>query len=174
MIPSGSAKGSSIPAIPIFLCAFILALGPAACGKPAAQRSAPAGHPPAGGADSQSGRPDSITLASGGGFAGAWEGFTLARDGKVSAWRSAGAGGRAVSWTRTGSPDSLAAFARALRAHAEAGLSGTGNMTMPIELAGPDTTLRWSLPGAEPSPRDPGPFRSLYGRIRAYCLGLAP
>ena len=120
--------------------------------------------------------PDSftLTLSSGGGFAGSYQGYTLASNGDVTAWSGGAAGQRTDLWTRKAAPESLAAFARVLDGFTGTGLSQTGNMTTRIEYASPRGDHQWSIAGAGAAPDAPEPFRTWYARVEAYCRNLAP
>jgi hypothetical protein len=115
-----------------------------------------------------------LTLSTGGGFAGAFHGFTLASTGEITAWSGRASGPRTDLWTRKADADTLAAFARALDGYLGTELSQAGNMTMRIEYASPRGDHQWSIPGGAVSGDAPEPFRTWYPRVEAYCESLAP
>ena len=115
-----------------------------------------------------------LTVSSGGGFAGSYQGYTLASTGEVRAWNSSAAGPRTDRWTVKADPDTLAAFAADLDRFLGTELAQTGNMTARIEYASSRGEHHWSIPGAGASADAPEPFRTVYPRIESYCRNLAP
>ncbi len=115
-----------------------------------------------------------LTLSAGGGFAGAYNGYTLLSTGEVTAWSRSAAGPRTDQWTRKADPDTLAAFASALDGYLGTDLTQAGNMTLRIEYATPRGDHQWSIAGASPSADAPEPFRTWYSRVEAYCRRLEP
>jgi hypothetical protein len=153
--------------IPAAIAAAFLAL--MACQKqvaksPASDASAPAASP----------KPFTLTLSSGGGFAGLYHGCTLTSEGEAKAWSQRPGTPESVDWTRRAQPDSVLALARALEAFLAADLKETGNMTARVQYALPDSTYQWSISGAGASAEAPEPFRTWYARAEAYCRTLAP
>lgn len=118
--------------------------------------------------------PFSLTLSSGGGFAGSYSGCTLASTGEATGWRQTAAGPREPVWTKRADADSIAAFARGLEGYKETKLDQAGNMTASLALASGQAEYRWSIPGAGAAPDSPEPFRTWYARIDAFCRALAP
>ena len=118
--------------------------------------------------------PFTLSLSSGGGFAGSYQGYTLASTGEVSAWQQTAAGPRNVLWTKKAQPESIAAFARGLEPYRETKLDQAGNMTLSLGYASAQGEYAWTVPGAGASPDAPEPFRTWYGRIEAFCRSLAP
>lgn len=145
-----------------------------ACHGPAARSSAPARGPESAASRKPAADPFTLTLSSGGGFAGTWQGCTFDSAGKATAWTRSPSGPRADRWTRPADPDSLRAFARELEASLGTKLEQTGNMTWRLEYASPRGEYQWSFPGAGPASGAPEPFNTLYPRIEAYCRGLNP
>lgn len=115
-----------------------------------------------------------LSLVSGGGFAGLYQGFTLTSEGEVKAWQKRSVAPESITWTIRDKPDSILVFAKALEAFMGTDLKETGNMTTRIQFALPDSTYNWSISGAGPSAEAPEPFRTWYARAEAYCRGLAP
>lgn len=115
-----------------------------------------------------------LTLSSGGGFAGLYQGCTLTSQGEVKAWQKRTGAPESITWTIQEKPDSIFAFAEALEPYLALDLKETGNMTMRIQLELPDTTHQWSISGSGPSAEAPEPFRTWYVRAAAYCHDLAP
>lgn len=118
--------------------------------------------------------PFTVSLSSGGGFAGLYEGCSLASTGEAEGWRQNAAGPREVVWTKRADAESIAVFARGLEAYRETKLEQAGNMTASLGLASGSSEIRWTVPGAGSAPDAPEPFRSWYRRIDAFCRGLAP
>lgn len=167
MLRIGIAIGSLAPILAGALCV-------GACRKPV-------DHPPGEShARGKAGEPAAetmtftLTLSTGGGFAGAFQGYTLASTGEVTAWSGQAAGPRTNRWMRKADPDTLAAFARALDGYLGTESAQAGNMTTRIEYASPRGDHQWSIAGAGPSADAPEPFRTWYPRVEAYCRSLAP
>ena len=118
--------------------------------------------------------PFTLSLSSGGGFAGSYEGFTLASTGEVTAWRQHSAGPRNVIWVQKTHPESIAVFARGLEPYRGTMLEQTGNVALSLGLITNQDEFRWTLPGAGVSPDSPEPFHTWYGRIQAFCRSLKP
>jgi len=114
-----------------------------------------------------------ITLSSGGGFAGIYQGYTLLSTGEITAWSGRAEGPRTDSWRRKADPDTLAAFALALDGYLGTELEQAGNMTLLIEYASPRGGHQWSIAGASVPPDAPEPFRTWYPRMETYCRSLA-
>jgi hypothetical protein len=165
MSQAGIAIGCFALVFPLGACHRSLARSPGA--EPAEGASLP-------GKTAAPAGPFHLTVSSGGGFAGLWQGCTLASDGQASAWKRMAAGPLENQWAGKADPDSVAAFARALEAAAAVKLEEAGNMTSRLEYVSPAGEYHWSIPVAAPGPDSPEPFRSLYPRIEAYCRALAP
>jgi hypothetical protein len=117
--------------------------------------------------------PFSITLSSGGGFAGIYQGYTLLSTGEIKAWSGRDEGPRTDLWTRKADADTLAAFARALDGYLGTDSGQAGNMTMRIEYASSRGSHQWTMAGASLPPDAPEPFRTWYPRMETYCRSLA-
>jgi hypothetical protein len=115
-----------------------------------------------------------LTLSSGDGFTGAYAGCTFTSEGAVRSWRRSPGGAETVEWESRGSPDSVAALAKALEPFLASELKETGNMTLRIRYASPDTAREWSVSGAGASAGAPEPFRTWYPRAEAWCRSQAP
>ncbi|MDB5102923.1 MAG: hypothetical protein JWP91_612 [Fibrobacteres bacterium] len=157
----------------VTLAAIVLALS-SLIGSMACQKQAAKSPRPDASAASESPKPFTLTLASGGGFSGLIQGYTLSSAGEVKAWRKFPGGPDSITWAKRTGPDSILVLAKALEAFEGIDLKEAGNMTTRIEYALPDTAYRWSISGAGPSPEAPEPFRTWYARAEAYCRGLAP
>lgn len=157
-----------------------LILGLGGCRKPVdrgPEAERPGGKPSgdhAGDPKAKVSRPFALTLSTGGGFSGAYRGYTLASTGEVTAWTRTAAGPRTDLWTRKADPDTLAAFAAALDGYLGQEGAQTGNMTTRIDYSSPRGDHQWSIAGAGPSADAPGPFQGWYPRVEAYCRSLAP
>lgn len=114
-----------------------------------------------------------VTLSSGGGFAGLYQGYILSPD-SVRAFRQRGAAPPEELWARSADPDSLRAFVRDLRAYSGDQAGESGNMTTRIVLADSAGERTWSMAGMPAQADAPGPFKSWYSRAEAYCRSLAP
>jgi hypothetical protein len=115
-----------------------------------------------------------LSLSTGGGFAGAYQGYTLLSTGEITAWTGRAAGPRTDRWTRKADPDTLAAFAMALDGYLGMESTQTGNMTTRIGYASSRGDHQWSIAGAGAAADAPEPFRTWYPRVEAYCRSLAP
>jgi hypothetical protein len=155
--------------VPVAAIAISLAFASVSCQKQTAK--GPSAAAPQAIAPPQ---PFTLTLSSGGGFAGLYQGFTLTSAGEVRAWERRPGAAESPVWKAQGNPDSILAFARDLDKSLGVDLHGTGNMTTRILYALPDSTYQWSISGAGPSPDAPEPFRTWYARAEGYCRGLAP
>jgi hypothetical protein len=150
-------------------------LGLGACHRPAVRSSGPGRAREASSAATAAQDMDfTLTLSSGGGFAGTWQGYDLASNGRVTAWSGRPGGPRSEQWTRNADPDTLAAYARELEAFRGARLDSAGNMTTRIGYVSPRGSYQWSIAGAGGAPDAPEPFRTWYPRLETYCRGLAP
>ena len=148
-------------------CQKQVAKGPDASASSAASDSAAPAAP-------ASLKPFTLSLSSGGGFSGAYTGYTLASDGSVRAWRKRPATPESTTWAGQANPDSIAALAKALDAYLGAAVHETGNMTTQIRYTLPDSAYQWSISGVGASAGAPEPFRTWYPRAEAWCRSATP
>lgn len=149
-------------------------LGIPACQRQVSKSSKPAVSGSQVLAEGKAASPFTLTLSSGGGFAGLYQGCTLTSQGEVKGWQKRAGAPEAITWAVQVRPDSIAAFARELEAYLRVELQDAGNMTTRILLKLPDTTHQWSISGSGSSAEAPEPFRTWYARAEAYCRSLAP
>jgi len=115
-----------------------------------------------------------LSLSAGGGFAGAYQGYTLLSTGEITAWSGRATGPHTDRWMRKADPDTLAAFAMALDGYLGTQLTQTGNMTTRIGYTSSRGDHQWSIAGVGTAADAPEPFRTWYPRVEAYCRSLAP
>ena len=149
-------------------------LGIPACQRQVSKSSKPAHSGSQVLAEAKAVPPFTLTLSSGGGFAGLYQGCTLTSQGEVKGWQKRAGAPEAIAWTVQVGQDSIAALAKDLEVYLGVELRDAGNMTTRILFELPDTTHQWSISGSGASTEAPEPFRTWYARAEAYCRGLAP
>lgn len=142
-------------------------------GIPACQRQVSKSSQPAL-SEGKASSPFTLTLSSGGGFTGLYQGCTLTSQGEVKGWQRRTGAPESVAWTVQDRPDSIFALAKDLENYLNVELEEAGNMTMRIRFELPDTAHQWSISGSGASAEAPEPFRTWYARAEAYCRSLAP
>jgi hypothetical protein len=121
-----------------------------------------------------------ISVGSGGGFTGAYEGCTLSSDGVVRLWSRRGAAAADTTLgLAQGSVEKALGFESRLRASGalEASHAETGNMTASVRYEIPESTYAWTWSGSGENEKTPLPFRAWYTEVQTYCRefsGTAP
>lgn len=116
-----------------------------------------------------------ITVSSGGGFTGEYQGCTLSSDGVVRFWSRNRAGSDTTLGLAQGTLEKVRELESRLRAGGAVGsaYSETGNMTTWVRYEAPDSTYAWSWSGSGENEKTPAPFRTWYSEVQAYCRELS-
>lgn len=116
-----------------------------------------------------------ISVSAGGGFAGSYSGCTLASDDSVRLWTRSSAGAEETTNLSIGSAGKALQFEKRLVESGALGLvaDGTGNMTVRVAYATPDSNHAWSWSGTGENDNTPAPFRGWYSEVQTYCRETA-
>lgn len=113
-----------------------------------------------------------ISVGSGGGFTGAYEGCSISSDGVVRRWSRRGAASEDTTLGMAqGSVEKVRDFEARLRGSGalESAASETGNMTSTVLYELPDSSRSWSWPGSGENDKTPAAFKGWYSEIQTYC-----
>ncbi len=115
------------------------------------------------------GEPFSISISTGGGFAGLCEGCRLQSTGTIERWRRIGTRAEEVLWSgevevevAVGWRDRLEGTGALGQVHRQ-----TGNMTTQVTYTRGDTTLNWSWQAA--TKEDGSPLRAWHSEFAGFC-----
>lgn len=137
------SRSPLISFISLFLILFLLDTG---CNKPPGEKP----HKESVGREektiSQPAEHFTITIGSGGGFTGAFQGYTFYSDGKVEYWQRYGAKQDSIMWTTEVEPEQLETFQQRLAQSGmlEKTIQEKGNMTTMVTYDTPDTSYYWT------------------------------
>jgi hypothetical protein len=116
--------------------------------------------------------PFTLTVGSGGGFAGLYSGCILRSDGGVAFWRRMGAKPDSVTGEAKGSAAEIQGLLEQLKIAGALTLDHkhSGNLTALVRLQLGDSLYSWSWPDSDDE--IPAPFQAWYPKAQAYCAGL--
>lgn len=112
-----------------------------------------------------------MTIATGGGFTGLWNGYSLYPDGKIERWQRFPAKADSILQTVHTDNSKVTEFSQNLL---QSGMIGKtyqnpGNMTTVITFTLPDTTYSWSWSGTGATEDLPVELKNWYKVVQQFC-----